>query len=84
MSASKLMSVIELKLRKRLVRLVRFWIPTRLVIPACSAANAVSPDTKPQVAPTESAARIAASRVASSNVAMASSGCWLWLQRSLG
>ncbi len=72
---SALMSVIEFAPRSRNVRLVRFWIPTRLSIPAESAVNAVSPNIRPQVtsfwALTESASLIAASRLASSNVAMA-------------
>ena len=76
-SLSELMSVIELGQRSRFVRLVRFWIPTRLSIPASRASRSVSPATGPHVrsswAPTESAALIAVSRFASSNVAMAAS-----------
>ena len=72
--------------RRKPVRLVRFWIPTRLSIPANRASSPVSTDIRLQVrsccASTSSAALMTASKLASANVAMAEPG--LSLQSSEG
>ena len=68
------MSVIELKRRSRMFRLVRFWIPAKLVIPRSGAPSTVSPESRSQVkacGATTKANPTQRSRLASSNVAIA-------------